>query len=80
MKGISIEYRWPIDRLVDGVIFDEYAMYGRKWYSFDSEKIVNSWGFGVRVRKPDMYFFRVQLGFHGLDGFVFICTIAPEFR
>ncbi len=80
MKGISIEYRWPIDRLVDGVIFDEYAMYGRKWYSFDSEKMVNSWGFGVRVRKPDMYFFRVQLGFHGLDGIVFICTIAPEFR
>ncbi len=80
MKGISLEYRWPIDRLVDGVIFDEYAMYGRTWHTFDSEKILNSWGFGVRVRKPDMYFFRLQIGFHGLSGFVLICTVAPEFR
>ncbi len=80
MKGISLEYRWPIDRLVDGVIFDEYVMYGRTWHTFDSEKILNSWGFGVRVRKPDMYFFRLQIGFHGLSGFVLICTIAPEFQ
>ncbi len=80
MKGISVEYRWPIDRLVDGVIFDEYVMYGRTWHTFDSEKLLNSWGFGVRVRKPDMYFFRLQIGFHGLSGFVLICTIAPEFR
>lgn len=80
MKGISLEYRWPIDRLVDGVIFDEYVMYGRTWHTFDREKLLNSWGFGVRVRKPDMYFFRLQIGFHGLSGFVLICTIAPEFR
>lgn len=80
MKGVSLEYRWPIDRLVDGVIFDEYAMYGRTWHSFDTDKLLNSWGFGVRVRKPDMYFFRLQIGFHGLSGFVLICTIAPEFR
>lgn len=80
MKGVSLEYRWPIDRLVDGVIFDEYVMYGRTWHSFDTDKLLNSWGFGVRVRKPDMYFFRLQIGFHGLSGFVLICTIAPEFR
>ena len=80
MKGISLEYRWPIDRLVDGVIFDEYVMYGRTWHTFDSDKFLNSWGFGIRVRKPDMYFFRLQIGFHGLSGFVLICTIAPEFR
>ena len=80
MKGISLEYRWPIDRLVDGVIFDEYVLYGRTWHTFDREKLLNSWGFGVRVRKPDMYFFRLQIGFHGLSGFVLICTIAPEFR
>ena len=80
MKGISLEYRWPIDRLVDGVIFDEYVMYGRTWHTFNREKLLNSWGFGVRVRKPDMYFFRLQIGFHGLSGFVLICTIAPEFR
>ena len=80
MKGISVEYRWPIDRLVDGVLFDEYVMYGRHWYSVDGEKMVNSWGFGIRVRKPDLYLFRIQLAFHGFDGFAAICTVAPEFQ
>lgn len=80
IKGISLEYRWPIDRLVDGVVFDEFAMYGRTWHSFSKEKLLNSWGFGIRVRKPDMYFFRLQIGFHGLEGFVLTCTVAPEFR
>lgn len=80
VKGISVEYRWPIDRLVDGVIFNEYVMYGRTWRTLDTDKLLNSWGFGVRVRKPDMYLFRVQVGFHGLDGFSLICTIAPEFQ
>ncbi|MFA6836328.1 MAG: BamA/TamA family outer membrane protein [Fibrobacteraceae bacterium] len=78
--GISAEYRWPIDRLVDGVLFDEYAMYGRTLHSFDSNHLLNSWGLGVRVRRPDMYLFRLQLGFHGMHGVSFICTIAPEFR
>ena len=80
LKGISVEYRWPIDRLVDGVVFDEYVMYGRNWYGFDGEKLLNSWGFGIRVRKPDLYLFRVQIGFHGLNGFSVICTVAPEFQ
>ena len=80
LKGISVEYRWPIDRLVDGVLFDEYVMYGRHWYGMDGEKLLNSWGFGIRVRKPDLYFFRIQIGFHGLHGFAAICTIAPEFQ
>jgi outer membrane protein assembly factor BamA len=80
VKGISLEYRWPIDHLVDGVIFDEYVMYGRHWYSLDGEKMVNSWGFGIRVRKPDLYLFRIQLAFHGFDGFAAICTVAPEFQ
>lgn len=80
IKGISFEYRWPIDRLVDGVVFDEFVMYGRTWHSISAEKLLNSWGFGIRVRKPDMYFFRLQVGFHGFEGIVFTCTIAPEFR
>ena len=75
-----MEYRWPIDRLVDGVVFDEYVMYGRNWYGLDGEKLLNSWGFGIRVRKPDLYLFRVQIGFHGLNGFSVICTVAPEFQ
>ena len=78
--GLSAEYRWPIDRLVDGVVFNEYAFYGRTWHSFAMENLLNSWGFGVRVRRPDMYLFRLQLGFHGLHGVSFVCTVAPEFQ
>jgi hypothetical protein len=78
--GLSAEYRWPIDRLVDGVVFNEYAIYGRTWHSFDTENLLNSWGFGVRVRRPDLYLFRLQLGFHGLHGVSIVCTVAPEFQ
>lgn len=79
--GMSWEYRWPVDYYVDGVAFIEYAMFADEDGKWDAENnIRNSWGFGVRVRTPDMYFFRLQLGFHGLHGIHFIMTIAPEFQ
>ena len=80
VMSLSMEYRWPIDYYVDGVLFDEYMMHapGFKEWSFDH--FYNSWGFGVRVRRPDMYWFRVQLGFHGLHGVNLVLTIAPEFK
>lgn len=78
--GLSAEYRWPIDRLVDGVVFDEYAMISDKIHSWSKDRLYNSWGFGVRVRKPDMYLFRVQFGFHSWHGISLVLTIAPEFR
>ena len=80
VMSLSMEYRWPIDYYVDGVLFNEYMMHapGFKEWSFD--RFYNSWGFGVRVRRPDMYWFRVQLGFHGLHGVNLVMTIAPEFR
>ncbi|GEM_PF-2032935 len=63
------EYRFPIMRLVDGVMFDEYGVYGRSWDTIDVlENLKNSWGFGIRVRRPDIYLFRLQLGFHGAQG------------
>ncbi len=63
------EYRFPIMRLVDGVVFDEYGIYGRSWDKIDFlSNVTNSWGFGIRVRRPDIYLFRAQLGFHGLHG------------
>jgi outer membrane protein assembly factor BamA len=63
------EYRFPIMRLVDGVIFDEYGVYGRSWDKIEYlDNLKNSWGFGIRVRRPDIYLFRLQLGFHGLHG------------
>ena len=80
MMGFSAEYRWPIDRLVDGVVFDEYAMISDKVNRWSKKNLLNSWGFGVRVRKPEMYLFRVQFAFHGWHGISMILTIAPEFR
>lgn len=80
MMGFSAEYRWPIDRLVDGVVFDEYGVISDKLNHWSKKNLYNSWGFGVRVRKPDMYLFRLQFAFHGLHGINLVMTIAPEFR
>jgi surface antigen Omp85-like protein len=63
------EYRFPIMRLVDGMMFNEYGINGRSWDKIDVlENVKNSWGFGIRVRRPDIYLFRLQLGFHGAQG------------
>jgi hypothetical protein len=63
------EYRFPIMRLMDGVMFDEYGVFGRSWDKIDYwDGLKNSWGFGIRVRRPDIYLFRCQLGFHGMQG------------
>jgi hypothetical protein len=63
------EYRFPLMRLVDGMMFNEYGVYGRSWDKIDVlDNIKNSWGFGIRVRRPDIYLFRLQLGFHGAQG------------
>lgn len=80
LMGLSAEYRWPVDRYIDGVIFDEYALFSNEIDDWSFSRFYNSWGFGVRVRKPDMYLFRLQFGFHGLQGVTMVMTIAPEFR
>ena len=80
VMSLSVEYRWPIDYYVDGVLFNEYAMFSPTFTDWSISRLNNSWGFGVRVRKPDMYWFRVQLGFHGLHGVNLVMTIAPEFK
>lgn len=81
LMSFSCEYRWPVDRFVDGVLFDEYAVIAPTFGSwFTKGRLYNSWGFGVRVRQPNLYLFRVQLGFHGLHGVNLVITIAPEFK
>ena len=80
IMGASLEYRWPVDRLVDGVVFDEYAMISDRINHWSKKHLYNSWGFGVRVRKPDMYLFRMQFAFHSWHGISLVLTIAPEFR
>ena len=80
LMSFSVEYHWPVDRLVDGVIFDEYAMIAPKIDKWSFDHYYNSWGFGIRVRQPNLYLFRLQFGFHGLHGVNMIMTIAPEFK
>lgn len=80
LLGFSAEYRWPVDRLVDGVVFNEYAMISDKISGWSKDRLYNSWGFGVRVRKPDMYLFRMQFAFHSWHGLSLVLTIAPEFK
>ena len=80
LLGLSAEYRWPIDRFVDGVVFDEYGLHSDEINEWSLDRFYNSWGFGIRVRMPNLYLFRCQVGFHGLHGINLILTIAPEFK
>lgn len=80
LMSLSLEYRWPVDRLIDGVLFNEYAMIAPKINKWSFDHYYNSWGFGIRVRQPNLYLFRLQFGFHGLHGVNMIMTIAPEFK
>ena len=67
-------------RLVDGVIFDEYGWAGREWDTIDYlADLKNSWGFGIRVRRPDLYLFRFQVGFHGAQGIVINMSVDEPF-
>lgn len=80
LMSFSWEYRWPVDRFVDGVLFDEYALVAPTIDDWSFDRFYNSWGLGIRVRQPNMYLFRLQFGFHGLHGVNLVMTIAPEFR
>ena len=80
MVGLSCEYRWPLVDMVDGVVFNEYGLFGRSWNEPQLKNLRNSWGFGIRMREPDQFFSRMEIGFHGLDGFAITLTINPEFQ
>ena len=80
ITGLSLEYRWPIDYYIDGVLFSECAVFADEKGDFQWDNFKHSWGMGIRVRRPDMYFFRFQLGFHGFHGIHLVMTIAPEFQ
>lgn len=69
VAATSMEYRFPILRIMDGTLFNEYGVFGPSWGEFDfGNNLRNSWGFGVRVRQPDMFLFRIEMAFHGVSG------------
>ncbi len=78
VAAASGEYRFPVLRLMDGTLFDEYGVSGRSWSDIDYLNFKNSWGFGIRVRRPDIFLFRAQVGIHGVSGMVFNMSVdAP---
>lgn len=80
VAAVSGEYRFPVMRLMDGMLFNEYGVFGRSWDKIDlTEDLRNSWGFGINVRRPDIYLFRLHLGFHGLHGIMLNMSVDPYF-
>jgi len=77
--AMSTEYRFPIIRLMDGTLFDEYGASDRSWNTLFDQGVRNTWGFGIRVRRPDIFLFRAELGFHGLSGAVFNLSVDAPF-
>jgi outer membrane protein assembly factor BamA len=79
VAATSLEYRFPILRIMDGSLFNEYGLYGRSLDDLEIENLKNSWGFGIRVRRPDMFLFRVEVGFHGFSGMTLNATADAPF-
>jgi len=79
VAGISNEYRWPIDRYADMLIFNEYGIYSDDYGHFSSFNLRNSYGFGFRVRTSRLFISRFTLAFHGLHGISVIFTTKPEY-
>ena len=80
VAGFSTEYRWPIDRFADALIFNEYGIYGEDFSKLSASNIRNSYGFGFRIRTPKLFITRFALAFHGLHGITLILTTRPEFQ
>jgi len=79
VAGISNEYRWPIDRYADMLIFNEYGIYSNDFGHLSSFALRNSYGFGFRVRTPKLFISRFALAFHGAHGISMILTTKPEY-
>jgi len=79
VAGLSNEYRWPIDRYADMLIFNEYGIYSDDYGHLSSFALRNSYGFGFRVRTPKLFISRFALAFHGVRGISVIFTTKPEY-
>jgi hypothetical protein len=75
VAALSTEYRFPLMRLVDGNIFNEYGIHGHDLQTMKMSNFKNSWGFGLRVRRPDIFLFRCEAGFHGAQGITLNLTV-----
>jgi hypothetical protein len=76
--GGGMEYRWPIWKYIDGSLFAEIAHSGDVPWKVSEDRLAPGWGFGIRVRNQDNFFFRLQLAV-GRQGNKYIITTDPEF-
>jgi hypothetical protein len=79
MAAISFEYRWPVLNLVDGVLFNEYGITGDGSRAWTLSNLRNSWGFGFRMRKDNLFLMRMQFGFHGASGITINMGVSPVY-
>jgi outer membrane protein assembly factor BamA len=77
--AVSAEYRFPIMRLVEGTLFNEYGWVGKQFNYFSTDRLRNSWGFGIRLARKDLFLFRTQMGFHGLSAPVINITVDTAY-
>lgn len=76
----GMEYRFPVMRLLDGVLFNEYGVFGRDWRSLHFEdNLRNSWGIGIRVRRPDIFLVRTDFGLHGINGILINLSVDAAY-
>jgi len=80
VAGVSAEYRWPIDRFADALIFNEYGISGKDFSRLSIDDIRNSYGFGFRIRTPRFFITRFSIAFHGLQGVTLIFTTRSEYN
>ncbi|MCL1967490.1 MAG: hypothetical protein FWF67_06375 [Fibromonadales bacterium] len=80
VAGVSAEYRWPIDRFVDALIFNEYGIFGKDFSRLTTDNLRNSYGFGFRIRTPRFFIARFTVAFHGSQGATVILTTRPEYN
>ncbi|MBF0431750.1 MAG: BamA/TamA family outer membrane protein [Fibrobacteria bacterium] len=77
--ALCLEYRFPIIRLVEGTIFDEQGIVGENFNTFELDQLKNSWGFGIRIARRDIFLCRGQLGFPGWGPPVINITVDTVF-
>jgi outer membrane protein assembly factor BamA len=66
MAAASVEYRFPIVRLVEGTIFNDYGLVGPTFHKMNLANTEHAWGVGLRFSKPNIFLFRFQFGSYGL--------------
>lgn len=79
MTAASLEYRFPLMPMVEGTLFNEYGYVNERFYQFDWDLLKNSWGFGIRVARKDIFLFRAQFGFEGLSYPLLNLTVDQAF-